>query len=1384
MAGRLKTITALLFVLCLGTAQAAFTPLRTDVTGDRPEVVLLSQNDREVRLEIRLPGLELTEGLLDGKRWDRVEIPGGGYELDLGAPETPHFTKLLIIPATAAVHATFEALETSTIPNILLMPAQGKEPEDLRLQNDPEKGTISEAVKYDLGRYARNELYPTQRVSVGEPAIMRGLRVVTLRTNPVQYNPMTRELVVTTKFRVTVNFEGQDLRNTPKRSVSMSESWANMVRAGSFNFDENSVDEIASASYLILAQSGLSSNIDLNNFVEWKKRKGHSVTVQYFSVGASNSTIKALIQTAYNSWPEPPEYVLLFGDVHGSWTLPGWPAPYDPSYTIDHPYSQLDGSDILADVAVGRLPVDNATKATLLVAKVLQYERNPYITNQNWYHQGVVTGGSGSGFSVVQVGRMIKNRMILANYTRVDTAWYTMTGVSIPNTISNAVNNGTAYAHYRGYWGASGFTTGTIDGLSNGPKMPFATFITCGTGGWSTSSESIMEHWVSVGTIATLKGAIASVGTATLHTNTRSNNVISDGLYAAIFDCGITQPGTSLNYGKLQLYNTYQQNDATNCNWFTNWNALCGDPGLELYSHAIQFMNCTVPDQITYGQNYLPLTVNRQVGGPLEGATVCLYKGSELQSVGLTNSVGQITLPLSVTTPGNVKVTITKHDYSPIVDSLNVIQEAVSVGYQSNSVDDDNLGGTVGDNDHIVNPGEIVDIALTFKNFGTTTTATGVTALASESDPYATISSVSQTFPDMAPGAIGSGSSPLRLTVTSGCPLGHNVLVTFSVASNQGNWSTSLSIPVATFNAAIQSAQAQGSDTLLSPGETADLVLNIRNLGDKTATNLTATLSSQDPLVVVNDGAAAFGTVNLGAAANCSANPFNLTASPLAAPGHYAALKVTFSANGATQADTTILLMLGNKSQSDPQGPDDYGYYCFDNTDVNYTQSPTYNWVEIDPAYGGSGTLVPIVDTGENHDSSYVVNLPFSFRFYGQSTNQITVCSNGWISTTADVSYNDFRNYPIPSSPGPLGLIAPFWDDMKTTTTGHVYTWHDASNHRFIVEWSRMPYLWSPAPLETFEVILLDPAFYSTPTGDGEIIFQYNTITEVYGPGDDNPYSTIGIQNQNHLDGIEVVYWNTYDDPAAAHVQNNRAYRFTTAFTYSPPGSSLDVTLTPVNPPIVIPASGGSFSYNATVVNNGGSPSTFSAWIMQYTPGGTWQGPMLGPINLTLPAGVTVTRLRTQNVPGSASPGLYTYRGYVGLYSTVKWDSSSFTYTKSVVGDGQAMSDWANYGESFAPYENLLTFKAPAPASYRLDQCRPNPFNPSTAISYQLSALSHVSLKVYDTAGRLVSTLVNGWQEAGTHQATFDGSRLSSGLYFVRMQAGGYSAVQKMMLVK
>lgn len=87
---------------------------------------------------------------------------------------------------------------------------------------------------------------------------------------------------------------------------------------------------------------------------------------------------------------------------------------------------------------------------------------------------------------------------------------------------------------------------------------------------------------------------------------------------------------------------------------------------------------------------------------------------------------------------------------------------------------------------------------------------------------------------------------------------------------------------------------------------------------------------------------------------------------------------------------------------------------------------------------------------------------------------------------------------------------------------------------------------------------------------------------------------------------------------------------------------------------------------------------------------------------------------------------------------------------------------------------------------FELSQNYPNPFNPSTTIRFSLpeSFAGNVSLKIFDLSGKEVATLINSNMSSGVHSVAFDGSKLSSGIYFYTIKAGNYSDVKKMMLIK
>lgn len=107
-----------------------------------------------------------------------------------------------------------------------------------------------------------------------------------------------------------------------------------------------------------------------------------------------------------------------------------------------------------------------------------------------------------------------------------------------------------------------------------------------------------------------------------------------------------------------------------------------------------------------------------------------------------------------------------------------------------------------------------------------------------------------------------------------------------------------------------------------------------------------------------------------------------------------------------------------------------------------------------------------------------------------------------------------------------------------------------------------------------------------------------------------------------------------------------------------------------------------------------------------------------------------------------------------------------------------------NRSFDFSLVKNSSNVTNTNPFEFALSQNYPNPFNPNTVISYSIAKSGFVTLKVYNAAGELVKELVNTQQNAGAYSVEFSASELSSGVYFYRLEANGFSAVNKMILVK
>ena len=88
------------------------------------------------------------------------------------------------------------------------------------------------------------------------------------------------------------------------------------------------------------------------------------------------------------------------------------------------------------------------------------------------------------------------------------------------------------------------------------------------------------------------------------------------------------------------------------------------------------------------------------------------------------------------------------------------------------------------------------------------------------------------------------------------------------------------------------------------------------------------------------------------------------------------------------------------------------------------------------------------------------------------------------------------------------------------------------------------------------------------------------------------------------------------------------------------------------------------------------------------------------------------------------------------------------------------------------------------PAEFALLQNYPNPFNPTTNIRFDIPTASNITLKVYDIIGNEIATLVNEFKNPGKYLIQFDASKLSSGVYFYRIQADNFINTKKLLLLK
>jgi hypothetical protein len=543
-------------------------------------------------------------------------------------------------------------------------------------------------------------------------------------------------------------------------------------------------------------------------------------------------------------------------------------------------------------------------------------------------------------------------------------------------------------------------------------------------------------------------------------------------------------------------------------------------------------------------------------------------------------------------------------------------------------------------------------------------------------------------------------------------------------------------------------------------GETILLYTMIKNIGLAQAYGVQATLRSNDGLISIIDSISYFGNV-APQDSLYGISPYVFAISPMCPDGHEVDFDLVIS-DTIDNTWTDQFSIIVTNSEPGGTGPDQYGYYMYDDTDTLTGFAPPFDW------YSGSMALV---DSITNQDADTVTYpLPFSFDFYGISYDSIGLCSNGFM----EMSHSTFRfgaNEPIPAPTGPQRMIAPFWDDLDPrsgTGYGDIYYGYDTANHRWVVEFRSVGHFEDSLHRETFQIQFRDPQYYTTPTGDGEILFLYDTVAI-------DTSNTVGIEDHTQTRGIQYLYNGDYHASAAPLV-DGRAILVTTK---APTGIWLHTIYYTFDD-----STGGN---NNGIIEPG---ETIDIYVNIQNSGNATANDVIATLRTNDPDATIADSVATYGNITSGSIANNYASPYVAQISATPSDTTiGFTIHISCNNGTYQKSDYFTfyvYGSPGVEEQKLAALSNIGLNVY------PNPFRQQLAI--RCAGLNHVlgfiepsdlQLKIYDVCGRVVKS----FDELKSEQVTWDGTdengrHVASGVYFVDLNIKGSQQGTKVILLK
>ena len=917
---------------------------------------------------------------------------------------------------------------------------------------------------------------------------------------------------------------------------------------------------------------------ELDAFIEWKERLGFKVTRVAVDAGALDAEdIRELIADYYLADP-PVDYLIIVGDDR-------FPDPYIYDHQRDAvfdeemffpgiefvyvdyaSYSDLllttmdGGNDLIPDIPFGRFWVPTTAKLANVLHRTVEYELNPYSGPEGddaWYGRALLAMESDSMFAErVDLVLWAKRRLLDNGYQDVSVAWNQLDPELAADEETEALEAGVSLML------AHGAGLGMLKPYSLTPPEAFVAPAATGRmHPFIVASSPWYDTWLAYeffasGSIEEPNGPIAALTMTHKDASLNITSAVGAAAMGLIYD-GLAHPGDLTVLTALQMTQLLAiWNDEADSSFQRTRDDLAGlhlygDPTVDLFIGRPTNLRAELPESYNVGATGWSINVTDDGGTPVEDVTVCIRQPANFQYVAWTDAQGKaaFTIPEGLA-EGDLQITAHKHNCRPVVADVPVVAPEVNLVLDATGFDDSETG----DGDGLLRNGETARLILRLRNDGNQEAADVIASLSADS-PYLEFSDSELEFGDIAAGGASDYQGDASITVAASCPGGTAISIQVTARSGEAAWASGFEL--STSGPAFEVVADEIRTEQFIPGSTeAGLGVGIKNVGDLAASNIEARLRRLDSLVTVTDGTRAYPDLEPGESGSAE-SLFRVAVSSFAFRGDSIRFALEITVDGNFAALSEFSTRVEGELEGEPLGPDANHYICYDSGDERFIRAPIFHWREInwdvwDWEFNGSrldlGDLTG--DPGAWNQTAAVAS-PINFRYYGQSADSFYICSNGWIalrpSPNDTVNYTSGSNRPIPGFGAPDAQICVYWDDLRNPFNSYngVFYHHIEEEGIFVVEWRELEVSASDSLFVTFQALLFDADLHPTPTGDSEIILQYQTFNSALGEDKTAPFATVGLRNWDGSGGLQYTFGNEY--PEAAHpLADGMALKFTT----------------------------------------------------------------------------------------------------------------------------------------------------------------------------------------------------------------------------------------------